>query len=267
MPEPVRGALAPAKRAYLRYGPGPRLDQERWDKEWIAYFRRAPNYFDDFSTPNADSRRRVARVAAAVGTTFDGARGPVDESNPVWSIWAIGCHPAEISGRAVADLGCGAGGIGRTLGYVADSYLGIDYSPLALRVATLVSPPSCRYVLRSSRGELRRAAGSVDTAFSRSVFIHQNFDQAVELATLAAGLVKPGGVLAVDYRRPDTDEQGNHLEPPRSARSPLLRGFPSASYYFTDDEIAEVGDRAGLALDAIIEVPERSWRIARYRRT
>lgn len=239
---------------------------ERWDREWINYFRRAPEYFEDYSSPNAESDRRAELVRRAAMDANGDTSALIDERNPVWKLWAIGCLPAEIVDRSVADLGCGAGGIGRTLGYVVQRYVGVDYSPLALRVASLVSPPQCTFVVRTDPGALDQFAGSIDTAFSRSVFIHQNYPQAVDLASLAAGLLKPGGLLAVDFHRPEVDENGAFTKPPRPARGELERDAPSVGFYFTDAEIAEVGTAAGLTLESITDVPERNWRIARFRR-
>jgi SAM-dependent methyltransferase len=248
----------------VRLDPGSMAD--RWDKEWIGYLRRAPGYLDDFSVPNDTVRRNVERVRAAVALPFDSVRGPVDPANPVWTLWAIGCRPNEIADRDVLDLGCGAGGIGRTISAVTRSYLGVDYSPLALRIAQLVSPPHCRYVVRSDSEALAAHRNSIDTAFSRSVFIHQNVQQAVELATLAAGMLRPGGLLAVDFYRPERDDHGELLKPLRPASQDLDPDQPSVSFFYTDAEIGEVGAAAGLALEAIIEAPERNWRIARFRR-
>lgn len=239
---------------------------DRWDREWIAYFRRAPEYFDDFSSPTDESARRVERVRSAVIGPIDDLCTPVDDRNPVWKLWAIGCLPTEIVDRDVADLGCGAGGIGRTIGYVAGSYVGVDYSPLALRVAQLVSPPHCRYLVRTDAAALARFAGTVDTAFSRSVFIHQNFQQAVDLVSLAAGLLRDGGVLAADFYRPELDESGALKKPLRPAKGDLQREAPSVSFYFSDAEIGEVAGAAGMTLEEIIDAPERNWRIARFRK-
>ena len=251
-------------RSKVRLDPGSMA--ERWDREWIPYFRRAPEYFDDFSAPNDDVRRRIERVNGALTTPFDSERGPVDPDNPVWSIWAIGCRPGEIVDRDLVDLGCGAGGIGRTISYLSRSYLGVDYSPLALRVAQLVSPASCEYVVRTDQATLARRADSFDTAFSRSVFIHQNFQQGVDLAALAACLLRSGGVLAVDFYRPERDEHGALRKPLRPAKGLLDPAQPSVSYFYTDAEIDEVGKAAGLTLEAIFEAPERNWRIGRFRK-
>jgi SAM-dependent methyltransferase len=239
---------------------------DRWDREWIAYFHRAPDYFIDCSTPNENSQRRVDRVRAGVTSQSSSQVSPVGAANPVWDIWAIACLAGEIVDRDVADLGCGAGGIGKTIGYVARSYLGIDYSPLALRVAQLVSPKRCDYLVRTDADGLARRRGTVDTAFSRSVFIHQNFQQAVELATLAAELLREDGILAADFHRPDVDDRGEFVKPPRPAKGDLDVERPTVGFYFTDDEIGEVGRAAGLTLEQIIDAPERNWRVARYRK-
>lgn len=269
-PDLFRRARSLIRPGISRHQSKVRLDTgsmaDRWDREWIAYFRRAPEYFDDFSTPNDDVGRRVESVRAALALPFDSCSGPVDPDNPVWSIWAIGCHPSEIADRDVLDLGCGAGGIGRTISYVSKNYLGVDYSPLALRIAQLVSPARCGYVVRTDQAALALHHDSFDTAFSRSVFIHQNFQQAVDLTTLAAGLLREGGVLAADFYRPERDEHGTLRKTLRPAKGELDPAQPSVSFFYTDGEIEEVGTAAGLALEAIIDAPERNWRIGRFRK-
>jgi SAM-dependent methyltransferase len=239
---------------------------ERWDREWITYFRRGSYIFVDCSIPNDETRRCVERVRAALRPSGSVSVVPVSAANPVWDIWTIACLPEEIADRDVADLGCGPGQLGRTISYVTRSYLGVDYSPLALRVAQLMSPPQAEFVVRADADGLARRRGSVDTAFSRHVFIHQNFQQAVELAQVAADLLRGGGVLAVDFHRPEVDSNGEYLKPPWLAKGDLDPEHPSRGFYFNDAEIAEVGNAARLTLEEIIDAPERNWRIARYRK-
>jgi SAM-dependent methyltransferase len=239
---------------------------ERWDREWITYFRRGPYFFVDCSEPNDETRRDVEQVRAALRRGGDSPVAPVSAANPVWDIWGIACLPEEIADRDVADLGCGPGQLGRRISYVTRTYLGIDYSPLALRVAQLVSPTQAEFVVRADTDTLAQRRGSVDTAFSRHVFIHQNFQQAVELAQVAADLLRGGGILAVDFHRPEVDDKGEFLKPPWLAKGDLDPEHPSRGFYFTDDEIADVGRAARLTLEEIIDAPERDWRIARYRK-
>ena len=217
---------------------------ERWDREWITYFRRGSYFFVDCSCRTMKRGGASSRVRAALRPSGSTSVVPVSAANPVWDIWAIACLPEEIADRDVADLGCGPGQLGRTISYVTRSYLGVDYSPLALRVAQLVSPPQAEFVVRTDADGLARRRGSVDTAFSRHVFIHQNFQQAVELAQVAADLLRGGGVLAVDFHRPEVDGNGEFLKPPWLAKGDLDPEHPSRGFYFTDAEIAEVGRAA-----------------------
>jgi SAM-dependent methyltransferase len=241
---------------------------ERWDTEWIEYFRRAPNYFENHARPTEDAEDRASLVR--IGTQDESAWN-VDQiatdMNPVWAIWKVAALPSEIWQQSVVDLGCGAGGIGRTLGYCSQDYLGLDYSPLAVHVANLVSPPSCTYAVRF---ELEKIAGRLsryDVAFSRKVFIHQNFDESVSLAGLAASLLRPGGLLIADFYHPSKD-MSNAASRGRSrlAKDELDDELPSIGFYYTDEELEELASRVGLVVEHSILVPRDEWKIVRFRK-
>jgi SAM-dependent methyltransferase len=238
----------------------------RWDKEWIQYFRRSPDYFQDCSSPNEDVRQRVKAVDGAILKERELRRkGPVIEENPIWKIWAIAAYPSEVRNKWVADLGCGPGGIGRTLGYLAAHYLGIDYSPLALHIAKLVSPPNCTYLAMYQVEQIEKFYSKMDIVFSRNVFIHQNFEEAKGLASLASRLLKKGGILVADFFQPtknmkDPKERGVS----RLAKEPLDPDRPSIGFYYTDEELQEVSAASSLAIKSMTHVPKKEWKLVRF---
>lgn len=240
----------------------------RWDKEWISYFRRAPDYFQDYSFPNNEIQKRIKAVETAIENDLNlKNQGIVHKDNPIWTIWGIAAYPSEIRNKQIADLGCGPGGIGRTLGYVAKHYLGLDYSPLALRVGELVSPDTCTYLVRHKVEEIEKYFSTRDIVFSRSVFIHQNFDQAVELATLGGNLLKSGGVLVADFFLPNKDMYDPEQRGiSRFAKQDLDTDRPTVGFYFTHEELHEVAKACSLKLESITANSEKQWNIVRFRK-
>jgi len=237
---------------------------DRWDHEWIKYFRRSPDYFVDNSKIDTDVRARIDAVKGAVSRPVD----LLSASNPVWRIWAVAVYPQEIWQRAVADLGCGPGAIGRTMGHVTRHFLGVDFARLPLHVARIISPPTCTYVSRYEIEELAKFYGTRDVVFSRNVFIHQNYEQARQLAAVGAMLLKPGGILAADFFDPSNKDVRDPKQRgiSRLAKDDLDQDRPTVGYYFEQHEIQEIARDCGLKVEMIERVPERNWRIVRMRR-
>jgi len=241
---------------------------DRWDKEWISYFNRAPGYFKDFSKPNADTKARLIAVKDALRIENQlKPNGAVSPENPLWRIWLIAAYPSEILNKSILDIGCGAGGIGRTIGHIVSDYIGIDYSPLALHVARIVSPPNCKYIARFEKKKIAQFAETRDLAFSRKVFIHQNFAQATELANVANSFLKPGGLLIADFWRPTKDiNDPNQRGVTRLAKDELNPNVPSSGFVYTESELIELGQLTGFKYLNRITVPKENSEIVRFQK-
>jgi 2-polyprenyl-3-methyl-5-hydroxy-6-metoxy-1,4-benzoquinol methylase len=245
--------------------------RQRWDKEWIHYFRRAPEYFTDSST--ADDQQVRERVNAVRGNLLAFAQSrpseAISRANPIWHYWAVAALPHEIHGTQVADLGCGPGAIGRTMGHITSHFLGIDYAELPLAVARIVSPTNCTYICRRDTAALEQFYGTRTLVFSRSVFIHQNYAQARILAALASLLLKRGGHLIADF----FDPADKNLEDPhqrgisRLAKDDLDPDKPTVGFFFNKQEIQTLGAECGFKVvfsEPVRDGTRNQWRIVRF---
>ena len=117
-------------------------------------------------------------------------------------VWPI---PAVLAGRRFArglSIGCGTGGLERSLVGVVDEITGIDASDAVLEEARRLGP-GIRYVAADAREFLR---GKTFDA----IFFHQSlhhFDRLDELMTLVRNALSPSGMLYIDeYIGPSRDE-------------------------------------------------------------
>jgi SAM-dependent methyltransferase len=196
---------------------------ERWNAEWLAYLGRewqqqlTPHTAYPGSTPLPATAREMLdlRVGGA------------------WPL-ALYCDPEALAGRRVMEMGCGCGNLGKLVARYVESYLGTDYSTLALAVARLVSPPHCAYLHVGDRAALEPRFGTIETVIGRYFWIHQNRRLAgLDLDFLARFLV-PGGRIYADFYWPDPAvEQGVVLDPDR----PLSHTFPSATFPYTLEDV------------------------------
>ena len=127
------------------------------------------------------------------------------------------CDADALAGRRVMEMGCGCGNLGKLLGRYVTSYLGTDFSTLALAVARLVSPANCTYVHVADRAGLRPFFGTVETVVGRYFWIHQNHELAACNLDYwrASGA---GGRYYADFYGPTRVEQGSSSRPSSRCR-------------------------------------------------
>lgn len=150
------------------------------------------------------------------------------------NIWIPG---KDLADKNVLEIGCGPGFLGKQIGLIAKSYLGIDYSKLALSIAKLVSPDNCDYIHISDFQNLADRADTIDTMVGRFFFIHQNFDNAIWVLKLARLLLKPGGAIAADFYKGNPEIEQGIVFP---AKSPLSSQYPSCGFEYTEAQIQEL---------------------------
>lgn len=165
--------------------------------------------------------------------------------NVALRIWATG---QEVVGKRVAEIGCGAGFLGKQLGLIVDRYLGIDVSQLALAIARGNSGPACTYLHLGDEEFIRKEFGFYDTVVGREFFIHQNFTNAVWLLNLSNALLKPGGVVCADFYLSNPAIPQGILHP---AKSELDPNYASCAFIFDDKNIEELASMTGLAVASI----------------
>jgi SAM-dependent methyltransferase len=196
---------------------------QRWNDEWLAYLRTEWEYQLTPYTAYPDQPPLPA--------------SPLDllklQLGHGWPI-ALYCDREALAGRRVMEMGCGCGNLGKLIGRYVDSYLGTDYSTLALKIARLVSPPSCAYVHVADRAGLTPFFGSVDTVISRFFWIHQNFQLAGWNLEFLARFLKPGGLLYADFYWPDPKAEQAVVFAPDHA---LSKAYPSATFRYAAEDV------------------------------
>lgn len=196
---------------------------ERWNREWLSYlgseweYQLAPHTWYPAKPPLPDSALGMLKLSLGYG----------------WPI-ALYCDPDALEGRRVLEMGCGCGNLGKLIARYTESYLGTDYSTLALRIASLVSPPNCTYVHVADRKGLEPFFGTIDTVVGRYFWIHQNLRVAGENLDFLALFLRPGGRIYTDFYWPNPAvEQAVVLSPDQS----LSRAYPSATFRYTREDV------------------------------
>jgi SAM-dependent methyltransferase len=158
---------------------------------------------------------------------------------------AIWCAGDDLIDRDVVEIGCGCGVLGKQFGTVARSYLGLDYSELALAIARGASPSNCTYGMPSDRKLLEPLAHSCDTLVGREFFIHQNLDQARRVLRIARHLIRPGGIICADFYHTNPDIPQGAVHP---ADSPLDPQYASAGFHYEPADTQLLADEFGLTI-------------------
>lgn len=191
---------------------------QRWNEEWIEYLRVEWPHQLMHHSAYPQTPPLPAEPRALIGLHL-GHGGPL----------SLYCDADALAGRRVMEMGCGCGNLGKLLGRYVASYLGTDFSTLALQVARLVSPANCTYVHVADRAGLAPFFGTVETVVGRYFWIHQNHELAACNLDYLARFLVPGGRLYADFYWPDPRvEQGVVFTP----EQPLSRRWPSATFRY-----------------------------------
>lgn len=196
---------------------------QRWNEEWFAYLHREWEYQ---LTPYT----AYAEWPPLPDSPLDMLKLPLARGWPI----ALYCHREALAGRRVMEMGCGCGNLGKLIARYVDSYLGTDYSTLALKIARLVSPANCAYVHVADRGGLTPFFGTVDTVVSRFFWIHQNFQLARWNLEFLELFLKPGGRLYADFYWPNPAVEQAVVFTPDHA---LSKAYPSATFRYSSEDV------------------------------
>jgi 2-polyprenyl-3-methyl-5-hydroxy-6-metoxy-1,4-benzoquinol methylase len=222
---------------------------DKWDKEWMLYLStesKWPHLIQSSKLRIQTDVRDLQRPEMFVANLTVRSDG-----SPIGAlrIWATG---SEIVGQSVAEIGCGAGFLGKQIGLIAKQYLGIDVSQVALAIARGNSGSNCLYLHPSERDAVSQEFGKYNTVVGREFFIHQNFTNATSVLKLAKALLVDGGVICADFYLPNPNykmEQGV-LHP---AHSELDPNYASCAFVFSDDEIRHLAQDVELSLLSSID--------------
>lgn len=223
----------------------------KWDREWCQYFQEAyaPRFF--FSMQNAERKLWVETEALAKYNPRDFYfTEPFGQY--AFETWTAG---SDIVGKRVLELGCGPGAFGKAAAKIADHYVGIDYSPLALYIARIVSPENTTYLHISQVGEIRRLKDTIDTVLGRHFFIHQNAANVEWILELYRHVLKDDGKAVLDFW---LHPLGKNIKGAtiRDGMGELSAEEASCVYYFSPEDIERLVKRAGFEIDGVEEVPE-----------
>lgn len=219
----------------------------RWDQEWLVYFlTEDPRPFfvnhEKLEIVTQLEGKSPAEVYQTILTEEYGGRA-------LWplNIWIEGDH---LVGKNILEIGCGPGLVGKQLSKVASSYLGLDYSLLALNIARLTSPANCTYYHLSEIDQILGHASNMDTMIGRNFFIHQNYQNLLWLLKLAYVLLKPGGRISADFY------QGNPAIPQgviHSAHNNLDEQYPSCGFEFSTADIQQAAHENGFVVESLFD--------------
>jgi len=228
------------------------LRPEEWDRQWLQDFRQwyGPLYFYHYSEIRlvADIRGRTPAEVYALQLCSD--------QLPLW-IWVPG---DELVGRNVLEIGCGPGLLGKQLGLIVRKYLGIDQSPLAVRIARGVSPPNCTYLSLEEADLIACHAGQYDVMVGRFFFIHQNEANAAWVLRLARLLLADGGRVWADfYASPDPDYRPRCVD--RAADRHVTSG-----YAYSREDVRRLAEATGFEVERIDDREDILRRFAALRR-
>ena len=196
---------------------------QRWNDEWLAYLRTEWELQLTPYTAYPDK-------PPLPGSPFELLKLRLGHGWPI----ALYCDREALEGRRVMEMGCGCGNLGKLIARYVGSYLGTDYSTLALKVARLVSPPECTYVHVADRAGLAPFFGTVDTVVSRYFWIHQNFQLARWNLEFLELFLKPGGRLYADFYWPNPAVEQAVVFTPDHA---LSKTYPSATFKYSTEDV------------------------------
>ncbi len=246
-----------AAEEFLRSIPVSEEKTRRWDREWINYFNTEdPRQFLTDHPRMIALQENIDRVGSLTDEEMLAVK--LFENLRSLDIWVPG---ADLVDKAVLEIGCGQGYLGKQLAYVAHHYLGIDYSEFALSIARLVSPPNCVYLHLSQQEQILRHRETIDTMVCRFFFIHQNWENAQWVLRLAHLLLKPGGKVHADFYKGNPRVEQGLVFP---ARSPLADDQPSCAFEYTEDDTLELAAATGFKVIHVQRHRERQRLFVRF---
>ncbi len=218
-------------------------DIERWNHEWLEYLREQWVWQLDPYThyaekpPLPDDPMDLLTLSVGPGSQL-----------------SLYCDREALEGRRVMELGCGCANLGKMIARYVHSYLGTDYSTMALQIARLVSPGNCTYCHVSDRKGLEPFVGQIDTAIGRYFWIHQNLELGRENLRFLENFVRPGGRVYADLFWPNPEAEYFIVLSPEA---PLSKEYPSAQFRYDSEDVHRlIADLPFRILRETVSIPQ-----------
>jgi 2-polyprenyl-3-methyl-5-hydroxy-6-metoxy-1,4-benzoquinol methylase len=234
---------------------------DRWDREWLNYFLTEDTRL--FHTPYDRLELQVKNLKKKKASeVYDTSLCSSQDDLPLLPlhIWANG---NDLVKKNILEIGCGPGYLGKQLGHIANSYLGIDYSKFALYLANLTSPENCFYHHISDLDGISKKSGTIDTMVGRYFYIHQNYQNAQWVLELAMNLLKSGGVVCADFYLGNPDITQGIIHP---AKSPIDPNYASCAFQFSEQEIIDLAEESGLSVENVTDRLDIQRRFVRFKK-
>ena len=234
----------------------------RWDLEWLKYFKEhdMSQYMVEQSALTLISDISNKSAEEVYNTVLCSAEGL--EIVPL-RLWCLG---GNLVGKDVLEYGSGTGYLGKQLGLISNSYLGVDISRLATAIARgTTSLPNTSFVHLQSlqhSANLDNYFDVFDTIVSREFYIHQNFETALSALIFCSNFLKPKiGRLFADFFLPNPKiPQGVTY----IAKSPLDPENPSCGFYYRESEIEELAKACSMRVTSISDRLELQRRFVEF---
>ena len=238
----------------------PEADVDRWDREWVNYLNT------ESMASHVIEARHMHPVGNVVGKSPEEVFNTVMTFHPaltyapVLRVWAPG---EAIDSAKVLEVGCGTGLLSKQLGRVVTEYLGVDVSRLALAIARGGAYWHCHFLHMNDHDDLRRLAHRYDVMLCREFFIHHHFESAVNVLRFARTMLRPGGRIYADFfmagdAAAQMIENGAVVRSARAGRDPT---FASCGYDYTEQDVVDAAEEAGLI---IVEQTPRQDHLRRF---
>ena len=222
--------------------PYKRSEEAGWDRLWTKYFVREPS-----------QRKHQSELTLP--------ELPADRDAMIESLY-VQAPPEDIREQTVIEVGSGAGFLAKCIAAHTKLYIGVEWSGLALSVARETCPDNAVFYHALQRQEVRKYAGTVDTALCRHFIIHQRFDRALAALTFDAAMLRPGGRVYADFWLDDFSRHDGKGVWACHAQGPVN----NAVYRYTDDDVEQLARRAGLEIEDVYDRPDKLRRFVTFRK-
>ncbi|MBK8013893.1 MAG: hypothetical protein IPK13_21395 [Deltaproteobacteria bacterium] len=183
----------------------PQVDDDEIRRANDALFARLPREYDELLRHYTELER-----PPTLPDDYDAFLAMSFASKGSLGFFASG--PALLD-QKVLEVGAQAGEMAKRFAPYAKTWLGVDASVAALKIARLVCPENATFLHPSKHVSLAVHHGSVDTVVGRKMFVHQTLDEARALLGFVEPFLVTGGRVFAEFYFPNSDRPRPHTYP------------------------------------------------------